>query len=403
MDYNLTKDEFVAVAQSAKYDIIPVYCELLADFETPVSAYIKLTNGNCLKQEDTTPGFLLESIEGGIHHARYSFLGVNPKTAIVQADVDPLPAIEQRMQDRKIMPNPKLPDFLGGAMGYFAYDCVRFFEPSVKMSEKNIVGVPDSVFMFFDNLVVFDNLKHSMFVTSLIHLPKSDNAAPSQSPYDLATLEPLYSAAITQIQRTVTSLCAPLPESMLVPSTISAHAHTATYRENDVHADVENTCHHEIGAEAAYLREQDVPRPNTSSTTIAGVTYNQGLDGYKHMVHSLKEDICAGNIIQAVPSHRLSKKIKDTGVCAFDVYRQLRVINPSPYMYYVNVPGKTKVCIPPRVDSPRATISQTARQADVSKSYFITLLYHLSSHRMRTRTPPLTAMSITVTPQVQLR
>ena len=279
--YYPTKDEFVRRSQSG--NLVPVYREILADMETPVSAYRKIARGKY--------SFLLESVEGGERLARYSFLGTDPflvfksKGRDVQivkgwrADKhrledgrDPLDILKGLLAEYKWVDDPDLPRFSGGAVGYIGYDAVRFFE-NLPDSTTDDLDVPDSYFVFTNILLIFDHVKHRIKVVCTPEVGSDPGTT-----YDLAC---------EKIDEMVNRLRRPLP---MVES--------------------------KAGKGVAV-------RP------VSNMTKAQ----YESMVVAAKEYIKAGDIIQIVPSQRLSVPLEAD---PFDVYRALRSVNPSPYMYYLN-------------------------------------------------------------------
>ena len=159
-------------------NLIPVYREILADMETPVSAFQKIDDGRY--------SFLLESMEGGEKWARYSFLGSKPSVVIRsfgrKVDVirdgktqrstferDPLEVIKKVLSAYVPVPDPSLPRFFGGAVGFMGYDVVRFFE-ELPGPEKSGLDIPDVFFMITDTLVIFDNITHMIKVVSNAHV-----------------------------------------------------------------------------------------------------------------------------------------------------------------------------------------------------------------------------------------
>ena len=267
---------FEEVRQLADHgNLIPVYREIDADLETPVSAYLKVAR--------PPYSFLLESVEGGERLARYSFIGTEPysilKTGPGQPDgeVDPIIPIKAEMDSYKLIPLPDLPRFHGGAVGYLAYDIVRYFEPRVPEPPRDPLALPEALFMFTDTLLVFDHLKHTIKVVSHIHLD--------------GDMEGSYKSAIQKIDRLVERLSAPLDPP---PPVLLARG--------------------------------------TSSTPQ--VTFNFSQQQYEAAVERAKEYIYAGDIIQVVTSQRLARK---TDAHPFQIYRALRSINPSPYMYYLHL------------------------------------------------------------------
>ncbi|MES0279207.1 MAG: anthranilate synthase component I, partial [Dehalococcoidales bacterium] len=132
-------------------NLVPVYREIVADLETPVSAFLKINRGE--------PSFLLESVEGGQRMARYSFIGTEPYrlSATTAADnTDPLPAIAAEMDQFKMVPVAGLPRFCGGAVGYLSYDAVRFFE-RLPDDNPDSLDLPDLYFMITDTILIFDH------------------------------------------------------------------------------------------------------------------------------------------------------------------------------------------------------------------------------------------------------
>jgi anthranilate synthase component 1 len=260
---------------SKQGNIIPIYREISADMETPVSAYLKVAN--------RPYSFLFESVEGGERLARYSFIGTEPfdiiKTGINQPgdEIDPLVAIEQQLNKYKLVNISGLPRFHGGAVGYIAYDAVRYYEP-IPPPQRDTLGLPEAIFLLVDTLLVFDHLRHTIKVVSHVHIGEGN-------------IEDSYKSATERIDRLVERLDKPVPKT--------AHA---------------------------ILNSRDTNKKEISS--------NFTQDEYHSMVKRIKEYIFAGDIIQAVPSQRLSRP---TIASPFNIYRTLRTLNPSPYMYYLDL------------------------------------------------------------------
>ena len=256
-------------------NLLPVYREIDADLETPVTAYLKVVRPPF--------SFLLESVEGGERLARYSFIGTEPysvlKTGPGQPDgaVDPLALIKGALDRFRPIPIPDLPRFHGGAVGYLAYDVVRYFEPRVPTPAKDPLGLPEAMLMFNDTILVFDHLKHTIKVVSHVRLDRG--------------LESAYAEATARIDRLVERLESPLtmPPDMQTPGGGS--------RGNPVASN--------------FAREE-----------------------FYGVVERAKEYIYAGDVIQVVPSQRLERR---TDAHPFQVYRALRATNPSPYMYYLHL------------------------------------------------------------------
>ena len=266
-------------AKASQGNLIPVYREIMADLETPVAAFLKLDRGDF--------SFLLESVEGGEKWGRYCFLGGEPSIvfqskgrrveitrdghAEVQEEVDPLDALKQLMGEFHPVEVQGLPRFFGGAVGYLSYDMVRFFE---RLPDETVddLNIPDSMFMLTDTIVIFDHMLQKIKVVS--------NALVDGPP------EKAYQQAIAKIEQLI-----------------------------------------------ARLRQPPPPRP--ARQLPAGpltLTSTFTKEAYERVVERAKEYIRAGDIIQVVPSQRLEAAID---VDPFDIYRTLRTVNPSPYMFYL--------------------------------------------------------------------
>jgi anthranilate synthase component I len=266
-------------AKASQGNLIPVYREIMADFETPVAAFLKLDRGDF--------SFLLESVEGGEKWGRYCFLGGEPSIvfqskgrrveitrdghAEVQEGVDPLDALKQLMGEFHPVEVEGLPRFFGGAVGYLSYDMVRFFErlPDQTVDDLN---VPDSMFMLTDTIVIFDHMLQKIKVVS--------NALVDGPP------EKAYQQAIAKIEQLIARLRQPLPPRPARKLPVGPLTLTSTFTK----------------------------------------------EAYERVVEYAKEYIHAGDIIQVVPSQRLEAAID---VDPFDIYRTLRTVNPSPYMFYL--------------------------------------------------------------------
>src|SRR5919109_3942096 len=186
--------------------IVPVSREVLADLETPVSAYLKVARGPY--------SFLLESVEGGERLGRYSFIGAEPYLVLTLAAggatawypasgrserfsfADPLKAVMRYLEPLRAVPLPDLPRFQGGAVGYLAYECVRYFE-RLPAPTRDDLQVPEAVLLYCDTLIVFDHVKHSMRVLTHARLD--------------GDLDQEYEAAIGRIEAIVRHLREPVP------------------------------------------------------------------------------------------------------------------------------------------------------------------------------------------------
>ncbi|KAN0060443.1 anthranilate synthase component 1 [Thecaphora frezii] len=273
---------------------IPIYASLPSDLLTPVTAYLKLSNG----ADASKRSFLFESVTGGEKIARYSFLGSDPFKILrsgpgLDVEGDPLVGIEREMQKYRYINVPGLPTFTGGAIGYITYDCVQYFEPRTKRELKDILGIPESVFMFCDSIVIFDHVYNTIHCVSHLHLPPAASgsaalASSSSAPADRAAeVASLYEAATSKVQALILTLSS---EKTLLP------------------------------VQPPILKGQEA-------------ISNVGKAGYEGFVTSLRQNIVKGDIIQAVPSQRLKRR---TTLHPFNCYRHLRQVNPSPYMFYVD-------------------------------------------------------------------
>ncbi|MCX5778256.1 MAG: anthranilate synthase component I [Elusimicrobia bacterium] len=266
---------------AAAGNLIPVYKEIVADTETPVSTFLKLAAGEPYS-------YLLESVEGGERWARYSFISWAPKRIFIskgkqfsvtapgkapqwQSTEDPLASLKELMENFKPVSVEGLPRFWGGAVGYATYDVVRCIEQLPNKPPEKLT-VPDMLFFITDQLVIFDHLSHSVKILKCI-----DTGASSD-------LRGLYDAAEQDIDKIIVKLRLPLK---LAP--VKKHAH----------------------------------QPQKSNMTPRA---------YCETVSQAKKYIRAGDIIQVVPSQRFSRR---TGADSFDIYRALRLVNPSPYLYHI--------------------------------------------------------------------
>ena len=296
------------------YNLIPVYREISADLETPVSAFIKVARGR--------NSFLFESVEGGENVARFSFLGTEPAEVIrtgpgtVHGSVDPLDVLKERLAHLRYPSVDGLPRFDGGAVGYVAYDAIKYFEPRVpEISDEDLgMGVPESIFMLTDSMLIFDHVRHSIIVVA--------HAAVSAD----ADVRDAYDGATARIETLIGRLSEPLPASAMRRSGSPA---SSASRADD--ADIDYSF---VGSAASmpagwYTDESD---------EAIGHRYvpNMSRENYRQMVEACKKAIYDGEIIQVVVSQRLTRR---TAVEPFDLYRSLRAINPSPYMFYLDLDG----------------------------------------------------------------
>ncbi|KAH6574538.1 hypothetical protein BASA50_007705 [Batrachochytrium salamandrivorans] len=264
---------------SSKGNTIPIYTEVVADCITPIMAYMRLTASS------STNSFLFESVLGGERIGRYSFVGAEPRRVVRTGDKepvsgDPLKVVEEELKTVVFVPVPGLPDFTGGAVGFISYDCVRYFEPKTETSLDDPLGIPDAVLMFCDTIIVFDHIYRTLKVVS--------HAKWSEENPSADTIRNAYAVAHANIQRTVHLLLSNDPLNVPQSPIVLGHESVS----------------------------------------------NIGKAGYENHVLAIKKHIVAGDVIQTVPSQRIKKR---TQLHPFNAYRKLRTVNPSPYMYYVDL------------------------------------------------------------------
>lgn len=291
-----TKEEFLELAK--KGNLIPVTIKLLADYETPLSAYSKIRG-----QKES---FLLESVEGGVHVGRYSFVGCNPRL-IIRQDGDTVsvkekgktiseyrvvrhPSKENEVRDglvvvEKIMSRfkpvdlPGLPRFNGGAVGYIGYEFIHDIEPVVPRPPVDELRTPIMYFLIADQLIVFDRAAQT--ITLLVNAFIDENT----------TAEAAYDSAIERLIHLLLLLKQPAPKSLAIFS-------------------------------------REIPDLKAESNTTK--------EKFLENVLKAKKYITAGDIIQVVGSQRFKAKIN---VAPIDIYRAARSINPSPYMFLLELDG----------------------------------------------------------------
>ncbi|MFA6170676.1 MAG: anthranilate synthase component I [Candidatus Margulisiibacteriota bacterium] len=286
--YYPSEKDFLKLAR--KGNLVPVYKEIVADLETPVSAYKKI---------ESEYSFLLESVEGGEKIARYSFLGAVPRANVIQPQtLDELNGLLKKYRPVKL---PGLPPFCGGLVGYVSYDAVREIE---KIPDRNPdpLKLPKISFLLADTLLAFDHVKHKILIIANAHLEKGKD--PRQA----------YRFACARIEALEKKLRAPLTDQ---------------------------------------IREITLPIKLPDQK----VTSNLKKAEYETMVRKAKEYIRSGDIIQVVLSQRLEAACQAD---PFDVYRVLRMINPSPYMYFFKM-GELKII----GSSPEVMVRLTGRTATV--------------------------------------
>lgn len=275
--------QFCEVAKQG--NLVPVYQELLMDLETPLSFFKRL--------ERDRYAFLLESVEGSERWARYSFLGTRPQRIFKARGHEieiidhgksrkltheaPLKVLEELLKGYQPVTVAGVPPFFGGALGYVSYDAVEQLH-EVASEKKDPLGMPEIFFLFVQTLVAFDNLKHTIKVIDNVEIDKR------------TSLRTAYDAAVTRIRRVISSL---------------------------------------------QKRPRGIePRDLSQATGRRNFRSNLTQEGFQKAVTRAKEYIKAGDIIQVVLCQRLET---ETATDPFEIYRALRFVNPSPYMFYLEL------------------------------------------------------------------
>ena len=285
-----------------------------ADLETPIGAFLRLDDGS-------TPAYLLESVEGGERLGRYSFLGVGPRRLLEVRDgiartltrpvtvesyspdlpvdvapaADPLDAIRGFVPRRRVQPTEGMPRFTGGAVGALAYDAVSMFEPTVPLPDRDPVGVPTAAFIETDLVLVFDHLTHTLSAIGSLHTDAPD----LEGRYRIAE-----QAIFEALERTARPSAAEMAGPVAAPGSTAG---TTTLREDRIQTSL-------------------------------------GRDAYIHAVEVAKEAIASGEAIQVVLARRQSFDLPSDPATSrpldgIALYRALRRVNPSPYLFFVRTPS----------------------------------------------------------------
>ncbi|HEV3209693.1 MAG TPA: anthranilate synthase component I [Chthoniobacterales bacterium] len=273
---------------AGKGNLIPIFTEFVADYETPIAVFEKIDSG--------VRSFLLESAEGNDRVGRYSFLGSDPRIYFeargrhilieeggqareFETQLHPLAELQRVMKMFRAVTLPGLPPFSGGAVGYIGYDAVRFFEPSVGAAPPDQLGLPEMVFMVIDTFLVFDHRFRSLKIFANAFI-------------DEGKIEEAYETAAEKIRRIVEKLETPTKPRLM---------------------------------NAAPVALSLSPRSNTTR------------EEFHEMVRKAKQHIEAGDIFQMVPSQRFEARFDGDPLA---LYRALRFINPSPYMFCLRLGEK---------------------------------------------------------------
>jgi anthranilate synthase component I len=277
--------EFSRLAK--KGNLIPVYDIFPADLLTPVSAYLRIAHG-------ARYSFLLESVEGGEKIARYTFAGAHPEEVfryangacvlegpdrVIWEEKDPVSFLREHIGRFRPVRLPGLPPLIAGAIGYFSYDMVRLIERLPKQLRDDI-GLFDAVLMFYHGLIAFDHVQHRLWIVRNVFTEGKD------------TLQQKYDAAVKEIERT----------RKLLEQPVAAEEHKR--------------------------------KPGAKVMAPPRIASNFKKSAYLEAVRKAKEYIRAGDIFQVVISQRFSAK---TEAEPFQIYRELRALNPSPYLFFLQL------------------------------------------------------------------
>jgi anthranilate synthase component I len=283
---NPPREAFLKLAEPGK--LVPVYTEFVADYETPVGVLEKIDDGR--------RSFLLESAETNDHVGRYSFLGSSPRVYFesrgskirieengsvreFETDSDPLAELRKLMNRYSFVEYPGLPPFVGGAVGYIGYDVVRFFEPTVTPSPPDQLNVPDSVFIITDTFLVFDHRLRRLKIFAPAFIDERGAGV-------------AYEEAGAKIAKILERLESPTQSRLM---------------------------------NAAQMTPSLSPQSNT------------GREEFCDIVSRCQEHIRAGDVFQIVPSQRFQANYDGSPI---SLYRALRFVNPSPYMFYLRLGEK---------------------------------------------------------------
>jgi anthranilate synthase component 1 len=301
--------QFAELARTAT--LVPVAKTVAADLRTPVSAFLSIA-------ADEPNAFLLESVEGGEKVGRYTFLGARPYMVLrahgnqitlerggkkQKLEGSVFAVLDRLLHEHKPAKVPGLPPLTAGAVGYFAHDAVRQLEKLPNLA-KDDLKIPDCVLMFFDRVLVFDHVRHEIYIIVTADLRKQAAGK-------------AYDAALREITRIENQLARPLPRKYLQPA-----------------------------------------KPRTGPLKI-GISVPRAR--FLRTVEKIKDYIMAGDIYQAVPSLRLEM---EPGVAPLDIYRALCRVNPSPYMYFLRMGGSEKNGMTVLGASPEMLVRVTGRKLE---------------------------------------
>lgn len=293
------KDDFIQYAGEG--NLIPVYMDLMADFETPVSIYSKL-------KESSEPAYLLESIEGGANLNRYSFIGVKPtktmemhlggdvriqyrdgREEVIPCPDDPLRVLQSEMEQYRPVHLPDMPRFIGGAVGYLSYEYIHCVEPTVPLAGNDVLGMPIAHFLITDTLVIFDRARQTIRLLVNAHVEHPEHAG-------------------------------------------------------DIYDETVQAVHYLAGCLRRGREIPTVPVPVSGDISVPDGNFSR--ERFEEMVKVCKRYIRSGDVIQVVGSQRFEKEFNRSPL---DLYRVLRTVNPSPYMVLFDAGPYSLVSASPEV------------------------------------------------------
>ncbi len=296
------------LSEAKRGNVVPVVRSVLADLQTPVGALMRVA-------ASARYAFLLESVEGGERVARYSFLGAEPEVIVrgrgsriiiekngeqeILEGVRAIDYVREHFRDRELARRSGLAPLAGGAVGFLAYDAVRWFEPVLEKEGDDQLGADDAVWMFYRTLLAFDRVRQRVEITSVVLTEEAEGSH--------ERLRELYEHAVEETAR----------------------------------------------IEAVLFQEGAQATPPRSAQRITEIDDDKGVfesnwtrKGFEDAVLSIKEQIAAGNCYQVVLSQRFTKKVTANPI---SIYRALRATNPSPYMYFFRLGDETIIGASPEM------------------------------------------------------
>ncbi|MFL6227337.1 MAG: anthranilate synthase component I family protein [Pyrinomonadaceae bacterium] len=319
--------------EAARGNVVPVVRAVLADLQTPVGAFLRVAG-------DAEFSFLLESVEGGERVARYSFLGAHPEmivrgrgrdtvverggSAETFADVRATDFVREHFRARRLAAREGLAPFAGGAVGFITYEAVRWFEPALDDKNETADGVAedDAVFMLFRTVLAFDRVRQQIEISSTVLTDEAGG--------DRARLRELYDEAVRETARIETMLLDDLPPSL-------RQSNKTTDERGRTAGEHPRTTGGATGADN---------HPSQSDEARMRFASNWARADFERAVNEIKEHIFAGDCYQAVISQRFAAEVSASPL---EIYRALRAVNPSPYMFFLRLGERSIVGASPEM------------------------------------------------------